>query len=110
MGTKHEAGDEKELKNVVDTTTANIISAKQRRRMEENRKRALEIRQTKEQKRLKSSSETGVSNSIAANQITPATAVKRNPYKNQYAKASTATMSTPAVQPSSSPISTVTVS
>ena len=103
-----EAADVKEPKNdhvdVVDATTPNI-SEEQRRRMEENRKRALEIRQTKEQKRLKSSSEAVDSHSVAANsnQISPATAVKRNPYKNPYAKASTAaTMSTPAAQPLSS--------
>ncbi len=108
------AADEKTPNNAVDTTTPKI-SAEQRRRMEENRKRALEIRQTKEQKKLKSSSETVGSNSVsvAANQIiTPATAtaVKRNPYKNPYAKASTATISTPAAKPSSSAKPAVTVS
>jgi len=108
---------EKETKVVNGTTppTILVLSSEQRRRMEENRKRALEIRQLKEQKRLKSSSETAaVSNSIAANPITPAAAVKRNPYKNPYAKAaSTTTTSTPAAVkpfPSSSMAAAVTVS
>ncbi|KAK1732829.1 hypothetical protein QTG54_016541 [Skeletonema marinoi] len=107
---------EKETKVVNGTTPPTIVlSSEQQRRMEENRKRALEIRQLKEQKRLKSSSETAAgSNSIAANPITPAAAVKRNPYKNPYAKAaSTTTTSTPAAVkpfPSSSMAAAVTVS
>ena len=108
---------EKETKVVNGKTPPTIVlSSEQRRRMEENRKRAaLEIRQLKEQKRLKSSSETAaVSNSIAANPITPAAAVKRNPYKNPYAKAASTTItSTPAAVkpfPSSSMAAAVTVS
>lgn len=84
-----------------DATTPGLTS-EQRRRMEENRKRALEIRQMKEQKRLKSSSIETAAATIAANPITPAPAAKQqnNPYKNPYAKAGTTF--TPAQYSSSS--------
>ena len=97
----------------VSATAVGIITSEQRRRMEQNRKRALELRQLREQKKLKkgalSSADEGGSNNTAviasANLITPAAtaAAVKNPYKNPYAKEgssgrSTLVVATPVVQ------------
>jgi hypothetical protein len=90
------------------------ITSEQRRRMEQNRKRALELRQLREQKKLKkgasSADAVGSDNTAvvsSANLITPAATVStavKNPYKkNPYAKEasgsrSTLVVATPGVQ------------
>jgi ssDNA-binding Zn-finger/Zn-ribbon topoisomerase 1 len=89
------------------TAAVGIITSEQRRRMEQNRKRALELRQLREQKKLKgalsSAKEGGSNNNTAvvasANLITPATTASvKNPYAKASSSRSTLVIATPVVQ------------
>ena len=79
----------------VSATAVGIITSEQRRRMEQNRKRAFELRQLREQKKLK-----GASVVASANLITPAatTASVKNPYAKASSSRSTLVIATPVVQ------------